>query len=328
MTYGEQNTQDQAFEQMDYALDSGVNFFDTAEMYAVPPKAETQGKTEEIIGNWFEKTGNRNKVILASKVVGRSENFPYIRENDEQPRLDKKNIEYALHESLKRLKTDYIDLYQLHWPDRKTNYFGQLGYSHDDKDEFIDLQESLEALNEFVKQGKIREIGLSNETPWGILDALRASDKFNLPKVQSVQNPYSLLNRTYEVGMAEISIREKCGLLAYSPLAFGVLSGKYLNGARPKDGRITLYQRFQRYNNEKCGAATARYVKLAQENNITPSQMALSYVNSRPFVTSNIIGATKMEQLKENIGSINIELSDGVIEEIEKIHSDIPNPAP
>lgn len=328
MTYGEQNTEKQAFEQMDYALNSGVNFFDTAEMYAVPPKAETQGKTEEIIGNWLEKNGNREKVILATKVVGRSENFPYIRESSDQPRLDRKNIEYALHGSLKRLKTDYIDLYQLHWPDRKTNYFGQLGYIHDEEDKFIDLQESLEALNEFVKQGKIREIGLSNETPWGVLDALRACDKYNLPKVQSVQNPYNLLNRTYEVGMAEISIREKCGLLAYSPLAFGVLSGKYLNGARPKDGRITLYQRFQRYNNAKCEEATAKYVKLAKENNITPSQMALSYVNCRPFVTSNIIGATKIEQLKENIDSINVKLSDEVIEEIEKIHSDIPNPAP
>ena len=248
MTWGEQNSEAQAHEQMDFAVNNGVNFFDTAEMYPVPPMAKTQGKTEEYIGTWCAKTGKRKDVILATKVVGRSENFDYIRQGY-KPILDRRNIEYALNQSLKRLQTDYIDLYQLHWPDRKVNNFGQLGYEFDGKDEAITLKETLEILNDFIKQGKIRYIGLSNETPWGVLDSIRNSEKYDLPKVQSIQNPYSLLNRTYEIGLAEISIREKCGLLAYSPLAFGVLTGKYLNGQKPANTRITLYQRFQRYNN-------------------------------------------------------------------------------
>jgi aryl-alcohol dehydrogenase-like predicted oxidoreductase len=327
MTWGEQNTQDEAFAQMDYSLAQGINFFDVAEMYPVPPKPETQGDTERIIGNWFKARNNRDKVILATKITGKSEGFRYVR-GGELPSFDRKNIEYAINENLKRLQTDYIDLYQLHWPDRKTNCFGQLGYVHDDNDKFVAIKETLEVLNDFVKLGKIRHIGLSNETPWGVLDSLRNADKYNLPRVVSIQNPYSLLNRSYEVGMAEISIRENCGLLAYSPLAFGMLTGKYLNGQNPPKARLTLYARFARYKGEKAEAATARYAKLAADYGLTPTQLALAFVNSRRFLTSNIIGATSMEQLKENIASIEIELSNEILQEIEKIHNDIPNPCP
>lgn len=327
MTWGVQNNQKEAFEQMDYALSRGINFFDAAEMYPVPPSAETQGETERMIGNWFKSTGNRSKVIMATKITGKSEGFRHVR-NGELPTYDRKNIEYALNENLKRLQTDYIDVYQLHWPDRKTNTFGQLGYVHDDSDKFIPLKETLEVLNDFVKQGKIRHIGLSNETPWGVLDAIRASEQNNLPKIVSIQNPYSLLNRSYEVGLAEISIRENCGLLAYSPLAFGVLSGKYLNGAKPPKGRLTLYSRFARYKSEKAEEATKRYAAIAKDFGLTPAQMALAFVNSRRFLTSNIIGATTIEQLTENIDSINIELSEEVLQEIEKVHYDISNPCP
>jgi aryl-alcohol dehydrogenase-like predicted oxidoreductase len=327
MTWGEQNTQNEAFEQMDYALEQGVNFFDAAEMYPVPPKPETQGETERIIGNWFKKSGKRDKVILATKITGKSEGFRHVR-GGELPTFDRKNIEYALNQNLKRLQTDYIDVYQLHWPDRKTNTFGQLGYNHDDNDKFIPIQETLEYLNEFIKVGKIRYIGLSNETPWGVLSAIRAHEQNNLPKIVSVQNPYSLLNRSYEVGLAEISIRENCGLLAYSPLAMGVLSGKYLNGARPPKSRLVVFNRFTRYNSPKAASATERYAKIAKDFGLSPAQMALAFVNNKRFVTSNIIGATTIEQLKENISSINIELSGEIMEEIEKVHLDIPNPCP
>jgi len=327
MTWGEQNTQAQAFEQMDYAVTQGINFFDTAEMYPVPPKPETQGATEEIIGNWFEKNKNRDKIILATKITGKSEGFRHVR-SGELPCFDRKNIEYALHQNLKRLKTDYIDLYQLHWPDRKTNCFGQLGYIHDDEDKFISLKQTLEILNDFVKAGKIRYIGLSNETPWGMLDALRASEQYNLPKVVSIQNPYNLLNRSFEIGLAEISIRENCGLLAYSPMAFGVLSGKYLNGAAPKNARLSLYARFARYKGEKPETATANYAKIAKDFGLSLAQMSLAFVNSRRFLTSNIIGATSMDQLKENIDSINLDLAPEILQEIDKVHLDIPNPCP
>lgn len=327
MTWGEQNSQTEAFEQMDYALDRGINFFDAAEMYPVPPRAETQGETERIIGNWFKKSGKRDKVIMATKITGKSEGFRHVRGGN-LPTYDRKNIEYAIDQNLKRLQTDYIDLYQLHWPDRKTNTFGQLGYKHDEEDRFIAIKETLEILSEFVKKGKIRYIGLSNETPWGILDAIRANEINKLPKVVSIQNAYSLLNRTYEIGLAEISIRENCGLLAYSPLAMGILTGKYLNGARPSGARLTIFTRFTRYNNEKAEAATKRYVKIAKDNGITPAQLALAFVNQQKFITSNIIGATNMEQLKENIGSIEIDLSKEVLQEIDAVNYDIPNPCP
>lgn len=326
MTWGEQNTEEQAHQQMDFAVNKGINFFDVAEMYPVPPKAETQGKTEEYIGTWLKKTGKRKEIILATKVIGRSDSFDYIRPGY-KPVLDRKNIEYALNNSLKRLQTDYIDLYQLHWPDRPVNNFGQLGYTHSDN-QFIPLKETLEVLSDFIKQGKIRHIGLSNETPWGVMDAIRSSEKYDLPRIVSVQNPYCLLNRSYEIGLSEISIRENCGLLAYSPLGFGMLTGKYLNGAKPSEGRITKFARFQRYNNPRSHKATEEYCVLARKHNLTPAQMSLAYVNTRRFVTSNIIGATNLTQLEENINSINVKLTNEIIAEIEKIHLNNPNPAP
>ena len=326
MTWGEQNNQTEAFEQMDMAVDAGINFFDTAEMYPVPPKAETYTATETIIGQWFAKHKNRDKIILASKVASRSDFMPYIR--DGKNCLDKNNIQQALDGSLKRLNTDYIDLYQLHWPDRQTNFFGQLGFTYDEKDKSIEIEETLQALADFVREGKIRHIGLSNETPWGIMKFIQLADQLNLPKVVSIQNPYNLLNRSYEIGLSEISHQENTGLLAYSPLAFGVLSGKYLNNQRPKNGRISLYERFSRYSNDLGILATQSYVNIAKKHNLDPSQMALAFVNSRSFLTSNIIGATSLEQLKINIDSINLKLSTEVLEEIEAVHILHPNPCP
>lgn len=325
MTWGQQNTQEEGFEQMDYALERGVNFWDTAELYAVPPKAETQGKTEEIIGNWFQSRGRRDEVILATKVTGRS-GMEWFR--GEESRLSEKHIKEAIEGSLKRLKTDYIDLYQLHWPDRSTNFFGKLGYEHNPNDDAIALEESLSALQDLLKEGKIRHIGLSNETPWGINECLRLAREKGLPRVMSVQNPYNLLNRSYEVGCAEISIREQCGLLAYSPLAFGMLTGKYRNGQKPEGARLSLFDQFQRYWGERSLQATEAYCTIAEKYGHTPTQMALAYINTRPFVTSNIIGATTMEQLKENIDSEAISLSEECLREIEAVHQQNPNPAP
>lgn len=326
MTWGEQNTEAQAHEQLDYALANGINFVDTAEMYPVPPRQETYGRTEKYIGGWLRGGKKRDKIILASKVVGRSDWLPYIRGG--AARLDKKNIEAALDASLKRLQTDYIDLYQLHWPDRNTNFFGKLGYQHDPRDEPILLEETLTALNEFVLSGKIRFIGLSNETPWGTMKVLQIAEKLGLPRAVGIQNPYSLLNRTFEVGLAEVAHRENVGLLAYSPLGFGVLSGKYLRKRRPPGARLTLFDRFSRYNNPQAEAATERYVELARKFGVDAAQMALAYVTSRPFVTSTIIGATTMEQLSSNIASIQLKLLEPVLKGIEAIHQDHPNPAP
>lgn len=288
MTWGEQNTREQAFEQMDYAVTQGVNFFDTAELYSIPPRAETYGSTEEIIGDWLRQRGQRDKLILASKIAGPGENWlPHIR--DGQTRFTRQHIQQALDNSLQRLQTDYLDLYQLHWPDRNTNFFGQLGYQHDAEESFTPLLETLEALEEQRKAGKIRHIGLSNETPWGVMSFLKLAEQHDLPRVVSVQNPYSLLNRTYEVGLAEISCREHCGLLAYSPLGFGVLSGKYLDNNKPAGARLSLFPDYTRYSNPQALTATERYVELAREHNLDPAQMALAYVNSRPFLTSTII---------------------------------------
>lgn len=325
MTWGEQNTEAEAHQQLDYALGKGINFIDTAELYPVPPKPDTQGRTETYIGTWLKARRNRDKVVLATKVVGRTE-MDWFR--GEEGRLSRKHILEAVEGSLKRLQTDVIDLYQMHWPDRSTNYFGQLGYTHHPKDVAIALEESLGAMQELIKAGKVRHVGLSNETPWGLMRCLHLAETQGLPRVASVQNPYSLLNRTYEIGLAEASIRERCGLLAYSPLAFGVLSGKYLNGANPPKGRLTLFSRFQRYNNPKADAATARYVALAKEHGLDPAQMALAYVTTRPFVTSNIIGATTMEQLASNIASIDVKLSSEILTAIDAIQEDIPNPCP
>ena len=326
MTWGEQNTEKEAHEQLDYAIESGINFIDVAEMYPVPPREETYGLTESYIGNWLSKRKDRDKIILASKVAAKAEWLPYIRGG--QIKLDKKNIVQALEDSLRRLKTDYIDLYQMHWPDRDTNFFGKLAYYHAPEKDGIPIAETLAVLDELVKQGKIRAIGISNETPWGCAEYLRISREKELPRIVSIQNPYNLLNRTFEIGISEFSHREQVGLLAYSPLAFGALSGKYLNNQKPEGARLTLYERFNRYLNPQATNATEAYVNLAKKNDLDPSQMALSYVSSRPFLTSNIIGATSMEQLKMDIESINIELSDDVIKDIESIHEKIPNPAP
>ena len=325
MTWGEQNTEQQAHEQLDYALDQGINFIDTAEMYPVPPQGDTQGTTERHIGTWFKSRNNRDKVILATKVAGPGDWLDYLRGG---PRLNREHIQQAVDASLKRLQTDYIDLYQLHWPDRQTNYFGQLSYSHNEEEEATPLLETLEALNEQVKAGKIRHVGVSNETPWGAMKYLQLAETYSLPRMVSIQNPYSLLNRTFEIGLAEIAHRENIPLLAYSPLGFGVLSGKYLGGTWPENARLTLYKRFQRYTSEQAEIATQAYVDLAREHQLDPSQMALAFVTERSFMGSNIIGATTMEQLVSNIASIELTLSDEVLAGIEAIHQQMPNPCP
>ncbi len=329
MTFGEQNTPEQAFGQMDYALGEGVNFFDTAELYAIPPRPETYGRTEEIIGDWLAGRKCRDRIVLATKIAGPGPDWiPWIRGG--HSRFDAENIRVALEGSLRRLKTDYVDLYQLHWPERRTNYFGRLGYMPEEEGEedWTPFEEVLAALAEEVKAGRMRHVGLSNETPWGVMKCLEIAERLGLPRVVSVQNPYSLLNRSCEIGLAEVSWREQCGLLAYSPLGFGVLSGKYLGGARPEGARLTLYPDYQRYSGPEAVAATERYVALARRQGLDPAQMALAWVNSRPFLTSTIIGATTMEQLRSNIASIDLQLPPEVLEEIEAIHQAHPNPAP
>ena len=323
MTWGEQNSQEEAFEQMDFSLENGVNFWDTAELYAVPPKAETFGHTETIIGNWFEKTKKRKDVILATKVCGPARD--YIRNGENS--FVGKNLETALHNSLKRLKTDYIDLYQLHWPERATNYFGKRGFDYIEDGWNDNFREILETLKKIVDSGKVRHVGLSNENPWGIMKYLEYS-KEGLPKMITIQNPYSLLNRLFEVGSAEICKRENVGLLAYSPLGFGVLSGKYRNGNMPENSRLKLFSNLARFSNDKCFKATDLYHDIAMKHDLSLTQMSLAFVNDRPFVTSNIIGATSMNQLKENIDSINLKLSKEIIAEINLVNEKIPNPAP
>jgi aryl-alcohol dehydrogenase-like predicted oxidoreductase len=325
MTWGEQNSESEAFAQIERAKSAGINFIDTAEMYPVPPQKETYASTEKIIGNWFKKNGDRKDWILASKIAGPGNGIDYIR--DGQLKFNREHIVAAVDASLKRLQTDYLDLYQLHWPERSTNFFGKLGYSHKDET-FTPLHEVLQVLDEQVKAGKIRHVGLSNETPWGTMKCLQASEAEALVRPVSIQNPYNLLNRSFEVGLAEIAIREQCGLLAYSPLAFGMLSGKYANGARPAKGRLSLYSRFTRYFNPQAEAACASYVALAHEHGLDPAQMALAFVTSRSFVTSNIIGATTLEQLESNIASFELELSEEVLAGIDAIHKTQPNPAP
>ena len=322
MTYGEQNTEAQAHEQLDYAVAQGINFIDAAEMYPVPPKAETQGKTEEYIGTWLEKRKDRDKLIIATKVTGRSSAFDHLGRGE--TRLNREQITIALEKSLKRLRTDYVDLYQLHWPDRSTNCFGQLGYTHKPNEESIPLEETLSILADFIKAGKIRHIGLSNETPYGMHRALGVKS----PRVVSIQNPYNLLNRSFEVGLAEMAIKEKVGLLAYSPLAFGMLTGKYANGEMPKGSRLTLYSRFQRYNNPYGFAATDRYIAAAKKHGLQLSQLALQFVTNQPFVTSTIIGATTMAQLKSNIESTQLTLSPELLQELEAIQKEFSNPCP
>ncbi|SFJ94444.1 NADP(H)-dependent aldo-keto reductase [Methylophaga sulfidovorans] len=327
MTFGEQNTEQEGHEQLDYAVSQGVNFIDTAELYAIPPCAETYGATEEIIGNWLQKRGRRDDIILASKMAGPGGDWvSHIRGGG--TRFEEKTIEAAVDASLKRLKTDYIDLYQLHWPERNTNYFGRLGYQQAaDEQNLTPIIDTLQGLKKQILAGKIRHIGLSNETPWGIMQFITLAKAMDLPLVVSVQNPYSLLNRTYEIGCAEISHREQVGLLAYSPLGFGVLTGKYLN-EQPENSRLTRWPNYSRYSNPQAVEATRRYVELARRFQLDPAQMALAFVNSRPFLTTNIIGATSMEQLKNNIASEELTLTEELLAEIELIHQSIPNPAP
>ncbi|WP_337056601.1 NADP(H)-dependent aldo-keto reductase [Pseudomonas sp. USHLN015] len=325
MTWGEQNTEAEAFSQIERAKSYGINFLDTAEMYPVPPRAETDAATETIIGNWFARNRDRADWVLASKVAGPGNGITHIR--DGNLKHNRQHITAALDASLKRLQTDWIDLYQLHWPERSTNFFGQLGYQHRDED-FTPLQETLEVLAEQVKAGKIRHVGLSNETPWGTMKFLQLADQLGLPRAASIQNPYNLLNRSFEVGLAEVAIRERCGLLAYSPLAFGMLSGKYENGARPANARISLFSRFARYTNPQAQAACSRYVALARGHGLDPAQMALAFVTAQPFVTSNIIGATTLEQLESNLASSQLTLPGAVLEGIAEIHRSQPNPAP
>jgi aryl-alcohol dehydrogenase-like predicted oxidoreductase len=322
MTYGEQNTESEAHEQLDYSIANGINLIDTAEMYAIPPKEETQGLTERIIGTWLSKRKDREKIYVATKVAGPG--MEYLRGGS---RLDKKQIFQAVDDSLKRLQTDYIDLYQVHWPERKSNYFGRLGYEYSDE-MGVSIEETLEAMTDLVKSGRVRYIGISNETPWGTSRYLNIAKEKSMERIVTIQNPYSLLNRIYEVGLAEISQHEKVGLLAYSPLGFGQLTGKYINKTE-KNSRLGLFgDWFTRYSNEECLRAVKEYLKIADKYNLSLTHLALAFVNTRPFVTSNIIGATTMEQLKENIDSVNIEITETMLEDINQVHSSQPNPAP
>ncbi|AJQ95420.1 NADP(H)-dependent aldo-keto reductase [Gynuella sunshinyii] len=324
MTWGEQNTEAEAHEQLDYAYSNGVNFIDTAEMYPVPPNADTQGRTESYIGSWFKARGNRHKCVLATKVIGRSDATWY---RGEPATLSRRHVMEAVNTSLQRLQTDYIDLYQLHWPDRHVNNFGALGYQVVEEGERVAILETLAAMDELVKAGKVRHIGVSNETPWGVAQYLKLAETKGLTRIQSIQNPYNLLNRSFEIGLAEFAHRDKVGLLAYSPMAFGVLSGKYLDST-PANGRLTLFERFKRYSNPHVTPVVRRYADIARQSQLSPAQMALAYVNSRPFVTANIIGATTMEQLRENIDSIHVELNDDVLAAIELVHQEVSNPCP
>jgi len=325
MTWGRQNTEAEGHEQMDYAVDQGINFFDTAELYPVPANAETQGETERIIGSWFKKTGRRDQIVLATKIAGPRDFTQHIRKD---PSFSKAHIDEAVDKSLKRMQTDYIDLYQLHWPERNTNFFSVRGYVHDPDEAWQENFEAvLDALETHIKAGKIRHIGLSNENPWGIMRFLQAT-KSPATKIITVQNPYSLLNRLFEVGSAEICHRENIGLLPYSPLAFGVLSGKYRNGRMPDNSRLSLFKGLARYSGEKSFEATERYAALAEEVGLSLTELSLAFVNDRSFVTSNIIGATTMEQLKENIATHQVKLSEEILKAIDAINEAIPNPAP
>lgn len=325
MTFGEQNTPIESHQILDYAFDHGINFFDTAEMYPIPPKAATHFKTEEIIGHWSKFRHQRHQIILATKIIGPSSTMTYIRGGSQ---VIKNNMKMAITGSLTRLKTDYIDLYQLHWPARPTNYFGQLGYSYPQNLRDDQILETLEAFEALKKEGLIRAYGVSNETPWGLMKYQELSKREGFTGISTIQNPYNLLNRTFEIGMAEICHREKIQLLAYSPLGFGVLSGKYVsNTSSPKD-RLNQFPDYRRYSNPAAIEATKKYWELAKEHHISLSQLALQFVNTRKFLGSNIIGATTIEQLRENIESINLELSQELLNKLEAIHHGHPNPSP
>ncbi|QDO93469.1 aldo/keto reductase [Formosa sediminum] len=324
MTFGNQNTEEESFKQMDYAVEHGVNFFDTAEMYPVPAQKETYAETERIIGKWLKKTGKRNDIVLGSKIAGPGDYTAHIRTNGFSPEA----IEDAITQSLKRLQTDYLDLFQLHWPERQSNFFGTRDYKHNPDDPWTDnFNEVLHSLDKAIKAGKIRNIGISNEKAWGAMRYIEESKYNNKPRMVTIQNAYSLINRGFESDLAEISMREGLGLLAYSPMAFGVLSGKYVEGLAGADSRLNLFPRFSRYSSVNCTKATTQYLKIAQDFDLSLAQMSLAFVTQQPFVTSNIIGASKLEQLKENIDSIHVNLSEEIIAEINKVHEEIPNPA-
>jgi aryl-alcohol dehydrogenase-like predicted oxidoreductase len=326
MTFGNQNSEAEAHQQLDYALDKGVNFVDTAEMYAIPASPETQGLTEKYIGSWLEATGRRKEIVLASKVTGPARGFEHIRK---ELNFSKKSLEDALHKSLQRLQTDYLDLYQLHWPERAVNVFGVRDYNHSENQKWQDnFNEVLERLETFVKEGKVRHIGLSNETPYGVMKYMEAHRHNDKLKMVSVQNAYCLLQRRDEISLSEVLQMENIGYLAYSPLGFGMLTGKYLNGKKPEKARVTLYPRYSRYSSEPSFKATEAYNKIAQKHGLTLAQMSLAFVNQQSFVTSNIIGATNLQQLEENIHSINVHLSEEILKDIQAVHEKMPNPAP
>ncbi len=325
MTFGQQNTEKEAHEQLNFAKEKGVNFLDTAEMYSIPGRKETQGDSERYIGTWL-KDQKREDLVVATKVTGPMDYFNYLRPN---LGFSKNVIKDALNQSLKRLRTDYVDVYQLHWPERNVNFFGQRNYSHNPDEKWVDnIKEIIENLDGLVKEGKIRHYGLSNESSWGVMRHVAESRNNNLTTCKTIQNPYSLLNRTFEINLAEVALREQVGLLAYSPLAFGVLSGKYLDGKLPEKSRLKLFPNYSRYSNPQALKLTATYAELAKKNNMSLTELSLAFVNQRPFVTSNIIGATTIDQLKENIGSIHFELSDELLKEIDQIQELQPNPAP
>ncbi|CAE7849264.1 tas [Symbiodinium necroappetens] len=326
MTWGTQNSQDEGFAQMDLAVERGVNFFDAAEMYPVPPSAETYGRTEEIIGNWLQSRKCRDKIVLATKVVGPGPRFPYIR--DGACRLDRANIERAIDDSLRRLKTDYVDLYQLHWPDRATNTFGRLGYRPAAEEESVPLEETLGVLADLVAAGKVRHVGLSNETAWGAMTFLKLAEQGRGPRMVSIQNPYSLLNRSFEVGLAEVALREDCGLLAYAPIAAGVLSGKYLDGAQPAGARLTLYPQNDRYKTPAAEPAVRAYVDLARRHGLKPEVLAGAFVLRQPFTTASIVGATSLAQLETQLAALDVQLSEDLLAELEAIHARHTIPCP
>ena len=326
MTFGEQNTENEAHEQLDYALEAGINFIDTAELYSVPGRKETQGSTERYIGSWLKKRKDRDKIILATKITGPSPGLAFIRN---PLNFSKEQINIAIDGSLKRLNTDYVDIYQLHWPERNVNIFGSLGYQYDEDEKWEDnFLEIVNSLNELTKQGKIRHWGVSNETPWGVMNFLRKAEQNGLQAPITIQNPYNLLNRSYEVGLAEVSLRENIGLLAYSPMAFGLLSGKYHNGSDVRNSRIKLFPKLPRYNHESTFRIAAMYIKIAEKYGLSPAQMSLAFVCTRPFLWSTIIGATTMKQLKENVDSIHVEIPGEALNEIEEVHKRNSNPAP
>ena len=327
MTWGRQNTEAEGHEQMDYALDQGVTFWDTAEMYAVPPTADTYGRTEEVIGNWFQARGQRDKVILATKIIGAADGgFAWIRGG--RSKLDRANILAAAEASLRRLKTDYIDLYQLHWPDRSTNRFGARNYVHRPEKDGAPIEETLAALDELVKSGKVRHVGLSNESPWGVMQFLTLSEQKGLPRVASIQNAYNLLNRSFEQSLAEVSMREDVGLLAYSPLGAATLTGKYLDGAVPPGSRRAIDHRKSRYATVNADAATREYLDVARRHGLSPTQMAIAFTLHQPFVASSLIGATNMADLKSNIAAVDVTLSAEVLKDLDAVNERYPDPCP